>query len=163
MEQDVISRIDGVQLKKLLRAKKFEKVFSLTMFWVYLIIYSLLSAAFLVYSILWMPECWFKTFISEHVYISIFLYFVITIVVFFVLFFAVNKSGSLKDEFKQYMLDTSDLSAEDIIEIGKIYGIEDALNIAVQKRLKELNITKVPRSCTDGREILRLPTEEDLI
>lgn len=33
---------------------------------------------------------------------------------------------------------------------------------SMEKRLRELGISEVPRKCTDGREILRLPTKEDL-
>lgn len=65
------------------------------------------------------------------------------------------------EKFGKYLC-SIEISSDDVLLIGEKYGFDGAFEVALQKRLRELGISEVPRKCTDGREILRLPTKEDL-
>ena len=153
--------IDKKELCRLKKAKKIRRVFCLPMFWVMLITYSLVGISLILYGIFSMPDCWFKKYIIGNPAVGITLYLVIGILIIPLYFAFLNKASSMEKRFGEYLC-SIDISSDDVLLIGEKYGFDEAFEVALQKRLRELGISEVPRKCTDGREIRRLPTKEDL-
>ena len=108
-----------------------------------------------------MPDCWFKKYIIGNPAVCLTLYLVIGVLIIPLYFAILNKASSMEKRFGEYLC-SIDISSDDVLLIGEEYGFDEAFEVALQKRLRELGISEVPRKCTDGREILRLPTKEDL-
>ena len=153
--------IDKKELYRLKKAKKIRKGFCLPILWVMLVTYSLAGISFILYGIFSMPDCWFKKYIIENPAVCLTLYLVIGVLIIPLYFAILNKASSMEKRFGEYLC-SIDISSDDVLLIGEEYGFDEAFEVALQKRLRELGISEVPRKCTDGREIRRLPTKEDL-
>ena len=160
MQENMIE-IDKKELCRLKKAKEIKRVFCLPMLWVMLVNYSLVGLSFILYGIFSMPDCWFKRYIIGNPAVGITLYLVIGVLIVPLYLAILNKAASMEKRFGEYLC-SIDISSDDVLLIGEEYGFDEAFEVALQKRLRELGISEVPRKCTDGREILRLPTKEDL-
>ena len=153
--------IDKKELCRLKKAKRIQSVFGLPMLWAMLITYSLVGISLILYGIFSMPDCWFKKYIIGNPAVGITLYLVVGVLIIPLYFAILNKASSMEKRFGEYLC-SIDISSDDVLLIGEKYGFDEAFEVALQKRLRELGISEVPHKCTDGREILRLPTKEDL-
>ena len=153
--------IDKKELCRLKKAKRIQRVFGLPMLWAMLITYSLVGISLILYGIFSMPDCWFKKYIIGNPAVGITLYLVVGVLIIPLYFAILNKASSMEKRFGGYLC-SIDISSDDVLLIGEKYGFDEAFEVALQKRLRELGISEVPHKCTDGREILRLPTKEDL-
>lgn len=159
--QENMVAIDKKELGRLKKAKKIRRIFHFPMLWVVLIIYSLVGISFILYGIFSMPDCWFKKYIIENPAVGATLYLVIGVLITLLYVAILNKASSMEKKFGEYLC-SIDISSDAVLLIGEKYGFDGAFEVALQKRLRELGISEIPRKCTDGREILRLPTKEDL-
>ena len=153
--------IDKKELCRLKKARRIRRVFCLPMLWVMLIIYSLVGILLILYGVFSMPDCWFKKNIIGNPAVGITLYLVIGALIILLYVAILNKASSMEKRFGEYLC-SIDISSDEVLLIGEKYGFDGAFEVALQKRLRELGISEVPSKCTDGREILRLPTKEDL-
>ena len=126
-----------------------------------MITYSLVGISLILYGIFSMPDCWFKKYIIGNPAVGITLYLVVGVLIIPLYFAILNKASSMEKRFGEYLC-SIDISSDDVLLIGEKYGFDEAFEVALQKRLRELGISEVPHKCTDGREIRRLPTKEDL-
>ena len=135
-------------------------------FWGILIVYSIIMALGIAYVTVWMPENWLTKFMDENVTLSGTLG-VITVLALgvFIMLSYIKVLGKIDDEdkvFCEYISTIEGVTADEMMEIADKYKLNHMFYLALEKRLKELKITKVPPCCMDGWEIFRLPTKEDL-
>jgi len=159
----VLANIDKNELAILKRAKLLQRVIKLPMMWALLILYSFAMVGVILWGIFRAPDSFIGKMVNQHVGLSIFLLFAMAIVVMFIPIRILNKADAMEKRFCDYLASREDITSDDVVELGEKYNIKQYIYVALQKRLKELNITKVPDCCTDGRELLRLPTKEDLL
>lgn len=125
------------------------------------LIYDAILTAGLVYVLVGMPENWLTKFMDENVVLSVVIFFVLALLALPIYILAIDKIDKEDRKFCEYISTIEGVTADEMMETAERYRLTNMFSFALEKRLKELGITEVPPSCTDGREVFRLPTKDD--
>lgn len=157
-----MTTIDKKQLRKLKRAIFIDK-YGMYFMWGSIILYAILMAIIIAFETAAKRTNWLAFMLETHTTIFVILFFLFGILILPLWTSIFSRTKVKKIMFCNYLAGLPGITADEMMEIGEKYEIMDVLFLfAVEKRLQELGITKVPRCCYDGREIFRLPTKEDL-
>lgn len=154
-----MSNIKRIYLKCLL---VIIKALSYLSYWAVIFVYGAILIGGLMYILVCKPENWLTRFMDEHETLCIIIFFALMVLYlpfYLMVRYLINK---LDKKICRYISDVEGITPEEMLEIAERYRLDNMFQVALDKRLKELGITEVPRCCTDGREIFRLPTKDDL-
>lgn len=157
--EEKLSKSELKELKKAGRKQKFWG--SMGSFWGLLILLALVESVLIAGTFSFFPESGYKSFMETHFGLSIVIFFALPVIYIVVYIILQGRSSKKEAEFCESLAKTS-LTPEELIEAAEANGLDKMFPVALDKRMKELGITKVPAACTDGREVFRLPTKEDL-
>ena len=146
-------------IKCILRVRKILNALS---FWRVAIIYDAILITGLVYVLVGMPENWLTKFMDENVVLCVVVFCVLALLALPIYIIVMDKIDKEDTKFCEYISTIEGVTADEMIDTAERYRLTNMFSFALKKRLEELGITEIPPSCTDGREILRLPTKDDL-
>lgn len=155
--------IDRKKEKRIKSLLKIRNILSKDwMFWGVVLIYYIILTAGLTYALVWMPENWLTKFMDENMVLSMIIYFSLAFIIIPIYFKVLGKINDEDKAFCEYISAIEGVTADEMMEIAEKYKLENMFQLALEKRLKELRITKVPPCCMDRWQVVRLPTRDDL-
>lgn len=146
-------------IKRVLRVRYILNTLS---FWGVALIYNAILIAGLIYALVGMSENWLTKFMDENVGLSVVILLVLGLLVLPIYIIVIDKIDKEDAKFCEYISTIEGVTADEMMETAERYKLTNMFSFALKKRLEELGIAEVPSSCTDGREIFRLPTKDDL-
>lgn len=146
-------------IKRVLRVRK---ILNILTFWGVVLIYDAILITWLIYVLVGMPDNWLTKFMDENVVLSVVIFIALALLALPIYIMAINKIDKEDTKFCEYISTIEGVTADEMMDTAERYKLTNMFSFALEKRLEELGITEIPPSCTDGRDIFRLPTKDDL-
>lgn len=109
-----------------------------------------------------MPENWLTKFMDENVGLSVVIFIVLALLALPIYIIVIDKIDKEDTKFCEYISTIEGVTADEMMDTAERYKLTNMFSFALEKHLEELGITEIPPNCTDGRDIFRLPTKDDL-
>lgn len=141
---------------------RVRKILNTLTIWGVVLIYDTILTAGLIYVLVGIPENYLKKFMAENVALSVVIFLTLGLLVLPIYIIAIDKINKEDIKFCEYISTIEGVTADEMMETAGRYKLTNMFSFALKKRLEELGIIEVPPSCTDGRDIFRLPTKDDI-
>ena len=146
-------------IKRVLRVRK---ILNILTFWGVALIYDAILITGLIYVLVGMPDNWLTKFMDENVVLSVVIFIALALLTLPIYIMVINKIDKEDTKFCEYISTLEGVTADEMMDTAERYKLTNMFSFALEKRLEELGITEIPPNCTDGRDIFRLPTKDDL-